>query len=441
MEILGIICEYNPFHNGHAKQLEILRQRFGDNTGIIACMSGDFVQRGEPALMAKHLRAKAALDSGVNLVLELEAPFSCCSADYFAQAAVRALARTGLPLTLCFGSEAGNLRALKAMAALRQEEPAVYAFTLKEALEQGQSYAAAHAAAARTFVASPEAHTFFGAEEIELLRSEMGVENFFYGSNNQLGIAYLQACSELSRKQRPKLFTHKRLGSAYLDEKADTESGLSSATAIRQKLLTFKSSSAQSFIALKDEMPENSLAVLISALQKQELADLNLWAIGLITRIRTQTVSELELYHGWDEGLAERCKKIVSSRFSDEQDLWTALVQAARSKRFPSPRVQRAFSALALGLKKEEAKRLLEQGAPFYLRALAADKTGRYLLRRMRKSATVPIFTKASDYLEIPASETAAKRLAELAMAASDIHRLISGGKPAEDFDRSMYLR
>ena len=109
---IGIICEYNPFHNGHLYQIEKIRQEFGEDTNIIAVMSGNYVQRGGVAIADKGVRAKCAVLSGVNLVLELPFPFSMSSAEYFARSAVYILTQIGCVDYISFGSESGDIEAL-----------------------------------------------------------------------------------------------------------------------------------------------------------------------------------------------------------------------------------------------------------------------------------------------------------------------------------------
>lgn len=438
MKILGIVSEYNPFHNGHAEQLRVLRERFSADAMFVTCMSGDFVQRGEAALLSKWRRAEAAMASGVNLVLELDSVFSCSSADYFAAGAVRTLAATGLPLTLCFGSESGQLKALQAVAKLRRHAPGRFNEHLRTALQSGRSYAAAHEAAARSFILSAEAQSFFLPDEQAALFEVADDTSFWHGSNNQLALAYLAALENLGDLPRPQIFTHKRRGGAYLDEALSASH--SSATAVRRSVEQVLPSCAAALSSLRTEMPTGSLAVLLEAIQKNEVVTQAMLVPLLFSRLRASSVEELATYHGWDEGLPERVKEIVASRPEHPEQLYQELVDKARSRRFPAARVQRALISLLVGIKKNEVRELLDAGAPFYIRALAADKSGRYLLRRMRKSAHVPLFTKTSDYLEIPATEPLARRSAEISRTAADIYAILMGAGPGADFDKPMLL-
>ena len=109
MTVAGVIAEYNPFHRGHAWQLGEIRRRLGADAGIVVCMSGNFVQRGDFAVLNKHARAEMALEGGADLVLELPTPWACAGAERFAQGGVAALAGAGVVTHLAFGSECGDL--------------------------------------------------------------------------------------------------------------------------------------------------------------------------------------------------------------------------------------------------------------------------------------------------------------------------------------------
>ena len=147
MHICGIICEYNPFHRGHEKQLRQVRQALGADAAIVCLMSGSFVQRGEPAIFEKRVRAQAAVLAGANLVLELPVTKALCSAEGFARGAVGMLGATGVVTHLSFGSECGDTETLKAVAAALESES--FAAYLRQGLQEGVSFAAAREAAAR----------------------------------------------------------------------------------------------------------------------------------------------------------------------------------------------------------------------------------------------------------------------------------------------------
>ena len=138
MKVNGIIAEYNPFHNGHKYHLEESKRLTGADYSVVV-ISGNFIQRGDPALVDKHTRAEMALKNGADLVLELPTVYSASSAEYFATGAVSLLDKLGLVTHLCFGSECGDTALLHQIASILREEPADYTTELKAKLKQGIS--------------------------------------------------------------------------------------------------------------------------------------------------------------------------------------------------------------------------------------------------------------------------------------------------------------
>ena len=151
MKVIGIVAEYNPFHNGHRYLIEAARQK-NPGAAVVCVMSGHFLQRGEPALINKWSRAEMAVHGGVDLVLELPLVFSVRSAYYFARASLILLAKTGLVTHLAFGSESGSQQELQTIARLLVNEPKEYRQLLKSYLQQGDSFPSARAQALQSFL-------------------------------------------------------------------------------------------------------------------------------------------------------------------------------------------------------------------------------------------------------------------------------------------------
>ena len=190
MNVLGIVTEYNPLHNGHIHHLkESLAVSSAD--AAVCVMSGNFVQRGEPAIVDKWIRAEIALNSGMDLVIELPAVYALSSAELFAFGAIKILDSLGFVSSICFGSETGVLEPLDAVAEILSNEPEEYKVFLKKFLEKGLSYPAARESAL---------NEFFGADMAEVVSS----------SNNILGIEYLKALKRLNSPIRA--FTIRRIG-------------------------------------------------------------------------------------------------------------------------------------------------------------------------------------------------------------------------------------
>ena len=162
MKIVGLITEYNPFHNGHLYHLQKTKEITGADA-VIAVMSGNYVQRGAPAIMPKHIRAEVALEAGVPLVLELPVCYACGSAEYFAEGAISILEKLGCIDAICFGSECGDLNILERIASITADEPAEYRAFLQEELKNGLSYPKARQNALKRYTKD---------EEIDLILSE-----------------------------------------------------------------------------------------------------------------------------------------------------------------------------------------------------------------------------------------------------------------------------
>ena len=213
MKIVGLITEYNPFHNGHLYHIqEALRATGAD--AAVAIMSGNYVQRGAPALMPKHLRARMALEAGVAAVIELPVWCACGSAEYFAAGAVSILDRLGCVDVICFGSECGDVSLLEKAARITAQEPEAYRGLLKEGLRDGLSFPRARQKALSLFLGDDRAG--------EVLAEP----------NNILGVEYIKAI--LQQKSSLGFCTIQRRESGYHDmELSDT---YSSASAIRHHL-------------------------------------------------------------------------------------------------------------------------------------------------------------------------------------------------------------
>lgn len=219
MKIIGIIAEYNPFHNGHAYQITTIRERTGADFVIVA-MSGDFVQRGAPAILDKYARAQMALSCGADLVLELPALWATASAEHFAMAGVTLFEKMGLVDGICFGAETDNLPLLTAIADILADEPEAYRTLLASYLKTGAAFPKARASALADFVAMHEMHLTDDLHEV------------LSSPNNILAIEYLKALRRRHSSMTPYLI--RREGSGYHDTAL---APTASATGIREALL------------------------------------------------------------------------------------------------------------------------------------------------------------------------------------------------------------
>ena len=221
MNLLGLIVEYNPFHNGHKYHLEKSKE-ITNATHTVAIMSGSFLQRGEPALFDKYTRAEMAVKNGVDLVIELPTLYACQSAEIFSHGAVATLNSLNCVNSLCFGSEEGNIDILQTISEILVKEPSDFKTTLKNFLDEGIVFPVARSKALYEYIKNNHL--------LELSEDEL--QQVLNSSNNILGIEYIKSLIKLNSSIKP--YTITRIASKY--NSTDIESNICSATAIRNSL-------------------------------------------------------------------------------------------------------------------------------------------------------------------------------------------------------------
>lgn len=365
MHVVGVIAEYNPFHQGHAYQLRAIRQairaRFHDEAAIVAVMSGSFTQRGETAVLDKWRRADLAVCGGCQLVLELPFLFACRSAQDFARGGVRLLQGLGCVDTLAFGAESPDLAPL--MEAARVIDAPETQAALHEALRAGASYAKALTA---------------------ILQEASGLAaDLLRQPNNILAIEYLRAIRVYAQGIEPLLIA--RRGAGYHEASLGP---LASASAIRGEL----AKAQPDFASLRDSLPEATYAAIRAAFPA-EIASTERLFRPLLARLLTMQGRELEAIFGLQEGLANRL--LAKSRQSQTlQELIAGMV----TSRYPASRISRIVPHLLLGTGERAAREAAETG-PLYARVLAFDEVGRELLHAVKERSTLPLITKVSAAL------------------------------------------
>ena len=335
MKTVGIICEYNPFHLGHKKQIDTIRSHFGPQTRIVCLMSGNFVQRGAPAIFQKSLRAKAAIACGADLVLELPVTYALSSAEGFAAGGVKIL--SGFCDYLCFGTETGKEESL--MATARALLSPAFSAALRQHLDQGLSFPAARAAAL--------------GEDASLLANP----------NDILGVEYCKAI--LAQNSSMKIFPILRQG-CYHDTVADHENP--SATAVRQLLQDKQDWNAY--------VPQSAWDIFAGA----SVHTLYAGERAILSRLRTMSDAEFEALPYGSEGLWR--KFMHACRSCDSID---SIIAATKSKRYTYTRISRMLMCAYLGISRE----ILETPAP-YTRVLAFNDAGRTVLKSARLSGNFP---------------------------------------------------
>ena len=330
MQITGIICEYNPLHLGHKKQMDLIRSRMGAEGGIVCAMSGNFVQRGHPAIIDKMARAKAAVDCGADLVVELPLTAALASAEGFAAGGVAILSR--LCDTLCFGAENADGDALMATARglLSPDFPPL----LRQQLDRGLSFPAARQAAL----------------------ADMGLDAALLETpNNILAAEYCKAI--LAQNAPMGIMPILRRGS-YHDTSADREDP--SATAVRQLMVA-----GENFMDLIPQKAQPAVAVAaLHTLKKGEKA--------ILYRLRTMTDAEFEALPYGSEGLWRKFMHACRAQNSLEE-----IIAATKSKRYTRTRLDRMVMCAFLGLTAQD----MASPAP-YCRVLAFNDKGRTILKQ-----------------------------------------------------------
>ena len=359
MKNIGIIAEYNPFHNGHLYHLQETK-KLGQADHVVAVMSGNFTQRGEPAMYDKWIRAEMAVKNGVDLVLELPFVFACNNAEYFAAGAVRILNGLGCISHLSFGSESGELEGLIKVASLLVEEGPSFKETLMDYLGQGLSYPRARYEALKELE---------GDETAALIRDP----------NNILAVEYLKQWILTDSQMKPIVI--KRAGKGYRDEGIDDS--LASATAIRRKF-----AENRDIDHVRHAVPRATSNIMMRS-DKGPVTDSEELYAMLVYKILTTPAEDLGEILSAGEGLENKLKKaIIKSRSYKE------LIASALSKRYTETRIKRLLLHTLTSLTKDDFFRNLKE-PHLYARVLGFSSDGAKLLRHIKQKecASIPIIT------------------------------------------------
>lgn len=385
MQTNAIICEYNPFHNGHKYQIEKIKSV--SRNPVTAIMSGAFTQRGDVAVFDKFTRAKYAVHNGADLVIELPTVYACSSAESFARGGVQIAEGLGCTENLCFSVEEDNPELLlKAREFFNDEK---FNFAVKDEMNSGQYYPRAVENAFKTL--APE------------------LAEIVTKPNNILALEYLKALKNTDIK--PMII--KRKGTSHDSE--EISGSFTSAGNIRNMILN--GLKYESFIPEKTDFP---CPADIKKLEKI-----------ILYRLRTMTKEEIKNLPDVTEGLENRIYNSIRSYNSVEE-----ILSDVKTKRYTLSRLRRILIYALLGITKDALKR----EAP-YLRVLAFNETGAKLLGEIKKSGTLPIITNVADGYKNLSSE--AKKIFDIDLKASDIYSLATDEirKCGEDFTRAVGIK
>ena len=318
MKIVGVIAEYNPFHNGHQFHIQKAKE-LACADAVIVVMSGNFVQRGVPAIMPKYVRTTSALQEGASMVIELPVCYATGTAEQFALGAVSILDKLGCVDAICFGSECGNITTLQTLSDVLFEEPAEYKTALQSALRSGLSFPAARQTA------------------MKALYPEQDMHSILEHPNNILAIEYLKALRKLNSNIIP--LTIPRQGAGYHDPQLQEH--YSSASAIRTQIL------ANSYEEIKSQIPKASFELYKEYFQTHSSVISDDCSLLLKYKLLSETKESLMLYSDVSEELANRICNCKNNYVCFNQ-----FCELLKTKEVTYSRISRALLHIILGIKK-----------------------------------------------------------------------------------------
>lgn len=360
MNLTGIITEYNPLHKGHIYHIESAK-KITKCDGVICIMSGNFVQRGAPALISKWDRAKTALESGVDIVIELPLVYSLSSAEFFAFGSVSLLNNLGSVNNLCFGSESGDINLIYKLAEILSKEPEEFKHYLKLYLSSGLSYPIARGKAL--------AHIF---------SNDLDVIEIIKHSNNILAIEYCKSLVKLNSSITPSTIT--RVGSSY--NSIDLKKDFSSATSIRSYLRY-----AKTLEPLKNTVPLSSYSMLSKHYNDKTLT----FEDSIFRYIKHKALTSKNNFENLpdvSEGLHNKLYKALYTSNSYEE-----LINTVKSKRYTYTRISRILCQYFIGFENYNTEELRRTPSE-YARVLGFNSRGREILREIKNTSSIPIYTK-----------------------------------------------
>ena len=400
MKAVGLVTEYNPFHNGHLYHLNKAMELTGADISV-AVMSGDFVQRGEPAVLDKYTRASMALNSGVNLVVELPVNYAVSSAENFAAGALKVLDYIKAD-SIAFGSESGDIERLSKLAHILCDNEDTLYKEISKCTANGISYAAAR------------------QKVVEKL-TDKDTAAMLTSSNNILAVEYLKAIIKNNYAIKP--YTVQRQGDSYND--TDIRSEYASATALRENL---KADNISEYIPVKaglilssntnyiypDDITEALFTRLLDILFASSY-DKNVFIENVMQYPDVNKEIAGRLYKSAMDMITRTVQQMSESKDNGAFS-FGSLCEHIKTKEVPLSRIKRALVRITLGLDKKHMEKY--SNAP-YIRVLGFDKKGQEYLSYIRKTVEVPLITKTADYKEMLLDD----------IHAANIYNMIAAGK------------
>lgn len=373
MKVAGLIVEYNPFHLGHKYHINKTREITSADY-VIAVMSGQFTQRGTPAICDKWQRSKMALKGGVDLIIELPLVYSIRSAEFFAQSAARLLDSLNIIDYVVFGSEVGEIKILNRLAELLLENDSYYENRLKSYLKEGFVYPSARNKALLDLIKLRKNDSFW---------TDYNTFEILKGSNNILGLEYIKALKKYNLNFTLK--TIKRVGETYHSDQIKDQ--YVSATAVRKAVYN------KNLESIKKKIPNYSYKILKGEISNNKIP-LNKENLGIVilSIIRKSNVEKLKQIQDINEDLALRIKKAAQ-----ESGNLTELLNLINTKSYTKTRFQRILLNILFELKKNMVKKHDKNG-PSYIRILGFKNRAKKLISKINQNNNIPIIYNPSKF-------------------------------------------
>lgn len=399
MNILGLVVEYNPFHNGHLYHL-LKSKEITKATHTVAIMSGNFLQRGEPALFDKYTRARAAVENGVDLVIELPTLFACQSAEIFSHGAIATLNSLNCINSICFGSEVGNIDILYTISKILVNEPNEFKISLKKYLNDGMLFPTARSNALFDYINENNLVDISKDELLSILNS----------SNNILGIEYIKSLLKLKSNIKP--YTITRINSEYNSESID--SSICSATAIRKAL---KNTDDISFASKVVPLPTYN--ILKTNIEKSFNPIFDEMFFDILSSIILRDSNELDKYFDVNEGIENKIYQSIFTSSNLEE-----LHSLVKSKRYTLTKIKRALNNVLLGITKDDMALVKDMNYIPYIRVLAFNDKGREILKAIKNNSEINIINKFSK-ISFAMDDAKFKTLIDYDIKASNMYNMI----------------
>ena len=389
-EVLGIVAEYNPFHNGHLYHIQKTKEITGVKY-VVCVMSGNFVQRGNTSIVDKWTKAQMAIANGVDLVIELPTVYSISSAESFAQGAVKILENLGIVDTISFGAETDDFAALNNIANIITEEPREYVNMLKDELKQGLSFPKARELAL-----------------IKFLNDDKRYNDILKGPNNILGIEYLKALKKLKSNINPIAIKREKV---YYNDNFIVDD-MASATAIRKMMIN------KDFEGLIKVVPRSCYEILTKEYEVGNVIfDLQRYEKEIFYTLRKMTMEQIAELPDVTEGL-EHSIKNAANFCNNIKDF----IDIVKTKRYTQTRIQRILIFALLGITKKDVQ-AAKKVVP-YARVLGFNEKGKMLLSGIsQNNPKMEVVTSVKRFLDNNTNKTY-KRMMELDIFATDVYTL-----------------